>query len=145
MNLSKDFTLAEMIASVKALACDIMEQWNPPQEVIDNLGALCSNLLQPLRDALGPIHISSGWRCPRLNKLVGGVPDSWHLTGCAADTEFYGEGGNQAIIDTVKELNLPFDQMIDEFNLKWVHLSYSKKQCRKQMFRLVNGIYGVMT
>jgi zinc D-Ala-D-Ala carboxypeptidase len=137
MNLSKNFTLEEMIASDKAWVRDITEQWNPPREVINNLETLCINLLQPLRDALGAIHVSSGWRCQRLNQSVGGVPDSQHLTGEAVDAEFYGPGGNQAIIDKVKELNLPFDQMIDEKNLAWVHLSYSKRAGnRRQVLKI---------
>jgi zinc D-Ala-D-Ala carboxypeptidase len=134
IQLAKNFSLEEMIESPTAREHNITEQFNPPQEVIDNLRDLCSNLLQPLRDVLGPLHISSGWRCERLNKLVGGVPDSWHLIGCAADIDRGMD--NQAIIDKVKELNLPFDQMIDEKNLAWVHLSYLKKQNRRQVLKI---------
>lgn len=157
--LTKDFTLEEMLESSTAREHNIAEQWEPPQEVIQNLTNLCINLLQPLRDALGPIYISSGWRCARLNTLIGGVPNSWHLLGEAADCEHWGTGqksqghdadaitqawGNQAIIDTVKRLNLPFDQMIDEQYKKWIHLSYSTTQCRKQMLVMVDGKYTVM-
>ena len=124
---------------------NITEQWDPPQPVIDNLLALCQNLLQPLRDALGPIHISSGYRCPRLNLLIGGALTSWHMDGEAADCEFSGEGGNQAIIDKVKELNLPFDQMIDEAQLRWIHLSFGlHRPCRRQMLRWIDGKYEVL-
>ncbi len=147
MQLTKNFTLEEMLESSEAREHNIIEQWSPPPEIIDKLRDLCVNLLQPLRDRLGPIFVSSGWRCPRLNTLVGGVSNSWHKLGEAADVEYYGPGGmmdNQAIIDKVKELGLPFDQMIDEAHLKWIHLSYSRTQCRRQMLRMVDGKYEFM-
>ncbi len=147
MNLTKNFTLAEMLESRTARENNIFEQWTPPTDVVDNLRDLCDHLLQPIRDALGgPIIVSVAYRCPRVNVLVGGVSDSWHLTGRAADCVYDGPGGNQAIIDAVKEHNLPFDQMIDENKngVRWIHLSYSKNQCRKQMLRMVNGKYTVM-
>lgn len=144
MKLTANFILEEMLESPTAREHKITEQWTPPSEAITNLRSLCTHLLQPLRDALGPITINSGWRCEKVNKLIGGVPDSWHRTGKAADCEFSGLGGNQAIIDKVKELGLPFDQMIDEQHLGWIHLSYSETQCRKQMLRMVNGKYTVM-
>ncbi len=147
MKLSKDFTLEEMLESQVARANDITEQWKPPQEVIDNLCDLCEHLLQPLRDAIGgPITVTSGWRCRRLNEMIGGVSSSWHVKGMAADVEYFGPGGNQLVIDKVKELNLPFDQMIDEQHLSWVHLSFSSHgQCRRQMLRMVDGKYEIMT
>lgn len=144
MDLTRNFTLEEMLESATARENNIHEQWLPPAEVVSNLLELCFNLLQPLRDALGPIFISSGWRCDRVNQLVGGVGNSWHKLGEAADAEYHGPGGNQAIIDKVKELDLPFDQMIDEAHLTWIHLSYSKAQCRRQMLRMVDGKYEIM-
>jgi len=146
MNLTKDFTLEEMIESQTARSYNIVAQFNPPPEIVDHLTGLCVNLLQPLRDALGPIYISSGWRCPELNTLVGGVSDSWHLLGEAADCEFYRNGimSNQEIMDAVKANNLPFDQMIDEAFLKWVHLSWSATQLRRQVLRMVHGSYTVI-
>jgi hypothetical protein len=144
MNLSKNFTLEEMLESETARKLGITEQWTPPQDVILNLFNLCKFLLQPLRDALGSIRINSGWRCLRLNLAIGGVPSSWHLTGRAVDCEFDGVGGNQMIIEVVKELYLPFDQMIDEQHLGWIHLSYSVTGNRRQMLRMVDGKYEIM-
>lgn len=141
--LSKNFWLHEFLESQTAREHHIDEQWDPPPGVIKNLRELCEHLLQPLRDALGaPIMISSGWRCNRLNILVGGVSNSWHLTGRAADCD-NGED-NQKIIDKVKELGLPFDQMIDEQHLDWVHLSYDAFKNRRQMLRMVDGKYEFM-
>jgi hypothetical protein len=103
MNLSKNFTLQEMIESQMAREHGIQEQWSPPDTVINNLRSLCIFVLQPLRDYLDhPIHVSSGWRCIRLNKLVGGVWDR----------------------DAIQELHLPFDQLINEFSMAWVHVSH---------------------
>ena len=102
IKLSKNFSLYEFLESQTAREHHIDEQWNPPPGVIENLRQLCEHLLQPLRDALDePIHISSGWRCTRLNILVGGVGNSWHLTGRAADCD--NGNDNQKIIDKVKE------------------------------------------
>ena len=147
MKLTLNFTLEEMLESNTARENNFFEQWTPPADIIENLRALCVHLLQPLRDALGnPIVISVAYRCPRTNVKVGGVSDSWHLTGEAADCEYYGPGGNQAMIDKVKELYLPFDQMIDEdkHGVRWIHLSYGKRQCRRQMLRMIDGKYEVM-
>ena len=81
MKLSKNFTLEEMVAtSHKGL------QDTPTLEVVQNLQKLCVLVLQPLRDTLGaPVYINSGYRSKRLNARVGGVPNSRHLQGRAAD------------------------------------------------------------
>lgn len=146
IKLSKDFMLYEFLDSETATQNNIVEQWSPPIGVVENLRALCDNLLQPLRDALGEsISISSGWRCIRLNIKLGGAGDSWHLSGRAADTNC--ASGPQAIIDKVKGLNLPFDQMIDEMDHKghrWVHLSFDLYKNRHQMLRMREGRYEVM-
>ena len=79
--LSKNFTLEEMVAtSHKGL------QDTPTLAVVQNLQKLCVLVLQPLRDAIGrPVYINSGYRSKRLNARVGGVPNSRHLQGRAAD------------------------------------------------------------
>jgi len=147
LSLTKDFTLQEMVRSEKAIELKISEQFNPSAEVILALRDLCINLLQPLRDHLGVIDIDSGWRCPRLNAAIGGVGNSWHVLGEAADCKHPVEDGfdNMAIIHAVLELKLPFDQMIDEKNLEWVHLSYSRKQCRRQVLKFTDGHYEIIS
>jgi uncharacterized protein YcbK (DUF882 family) len=63
------------------------EQYNPPVEIVENLRALVVNILQPLRDAMGTaISINSGYRCPSLNRSIGGARNSQHMTGQAADS-----------------------------------------------------------
>ena len=69
-NLSDHFTLYEFVTSQTASRKGIDN--TPPPEVVERLRALCADILEPARVALGPLHISSGFRCPKLNKSIGG-------------------------------------------------------------------------
>ena len=81
MKLSKNFTLEEMVATSHRRLQD-----TPTLAVVQNLQKLCVFVLQPLRDTLGaPVYINSGYRSERLNARVGGVLNSRHLQGKAAD------------------------------------------------------------
>jgi hypothetical protein len=78
--------------------------------VRDAVGALVLEVLQPLRDAWGkPLHVNSGYRCPELNRLVGGVPTSQHVKGEAADIA---SKQPAKLAQMAYDLDLPFDQMI---------------------------------
>lgn len=86
--LAPNFTLGELLASSTAERHPDLkaEQMNPPQRVLDNLRYLTETTLQPLRDMVGhPILVTSGYRCERLNDLVGGSSTSQHVQGEAAD------------------------------------------------------------
>ena len=87
MKLSKNFSLSEMTRSYTATKKGIENTPNDPQ--IENLRILCDNVLQPLRDALGPITISSGFRSIKLNTAIGGSGTSQHcaLKGAASDID----------------------------------------------------------
>ncbi|MBL7883990.1 MAG: peptidase M15A [Bacteroidia bacterium] len=112
-----------------------LEQYNPPPEVIENLRALCIHVLQPLRDATGsPIKINSGYRCPSLNKAINGSKTSQHMTGHAADIIDL-TNGNEFLYRKIVELKLPFDQMIDEFGFRWVHISFDPKRNRRDVLQ----------
>lgn len=88
MQLSAHFTLQELTRSATAERLKIPNMFTA--DVVDNLQRLCTEVLEPLRAHLGhPITINSGYRCPALNKAVGGVPNSFHLTGRAADIPRY--------------------------------------------------------
>ena len=100
--------------------------------VRDSVKALVENVLQPLRDAWGkPLAINSGYRCPELNAKVGGVPTSQHAKGEAADVCPFGRNGHgdvetvRKLAAMVRELNLPFDQMM-LYN-SFVHISHRLK------------------
>lgn len=127
-----------MTFSNTAVKYGITEQGDPSQEVVDNLKLLHQHIIAPLVAELpGELTATCAYRCPRVNAKVGSKPTSQHVTGQAVDLE-YRENGiemNQKIIDTVRKLDLPVDQVIDERNLAWVHISYSPKH-RKQFFKL---------
>lgn len=121
MYLSKFFTLEEMVQSQRAARDGIPNRPGPDE--IENLRRLCINVLDPLRRELGPVSVSSGYRGLLLNRAVKGARNSQHLTGCAADINVPGYTVS-FIISTIRRLNLPFDQLIDEFGA-WVHVSYT--------------------
>lgn len=79
-------------------------------EVRDSVKALVLNVLQPLRNKWGgPLVINSGYRSPKLNRLVGGASTSQHVKGEAADVRCTDP---VALARLAKRLNLPYDQMI---------------------------------
>jgi hypothetical protein len=125
-NVSMHFTLEELCASDTAKEKGIINK--PNTEQIINLVYLAANVLEPLRVAMGePIKIGSGFRCPALNKAVGGVGNSQHLNGQAADLCIDGDIEKGKRWFNYIRLHLPFDQLIWEHNAKgsyWVHVSY---------------------
>ena len=137
MNLSKNFTLEELIESPTARRLGYTEQFSPPQNIVTNLTSLCTHILQPLRDKAGPISTSSGWRCERANKAVGGSVTSQHMSGMAADISAI-KGTNALLFKKIQELGLPWDQLIWEYGTKtepaWVHVSFNPNgKPRKQI------------
>ena len=98
-------------------------------EVRDSVKALVEKVLQPLRDAWGkPLAINSGYRCPEVNRAVGGVPTSQHTKGEAADVCPFGRNGHgdielvRQLAITARDLKLPYDQMI--LYPSFVHFSH---------------------
>ena len=133
--LSTNFTLEELTFSQTASRLGIVNA--PEAQQIDALKDLCVHVLQPLRDALGePIVVSSGFRCPALNRAVYGAPDSQHVFGQAADLQCFAFTPAEFFRRTVA-LNLPFDQLIFEGGPQavWVHVSYNAAGCRGQILR----------
>jgi hypothetical protein len=133
--ISKNFTLEEFTASDTSKAKGISNIPNTQQ--VANLCALVHHVLQPLRDAMGQeIKIGSGYRCPRLNAAVGGVSNSQHLNGEAADLCIDGDRiKGKRWFDWIKA-HVEFDQLIMEHNSKgsyWVHVSYRAGKNRKQV------------
>ena len=125
--ISKNFTLEELTASATAKAKGISN--NPGQTDIVNLCGLVHNILQPLRTAMGhAIKIGSGYRSLKLNKAVGGVSNSQHMRGEAADLCIDGDIlKGKRWFEWIKA-HCDFDQLIWEKNPKtgnyWVHVSY---------------------
>ena len=124
--ISKSFVLEEFTKSDTAKAKGIVNAIGQTEVV--NLCALVHQVLQPLRDAMGhQVKIGSGYRCPRLNAEVGGVKNSQHMTGEAADLCIDGDmAKGKRWFEWIKA-NCNFDQLIWEHNAKgtyWVHVSY---------------------
>lgn len=131
----KYFSIKELCKSDTAKARGIDN--TPNEEVKANLEALIDNVLDPLREAYGkPIYINSGYRCPELNKAVGGVSTSEHQSGRAADIDTHDYEENKKLFKLIQELNLPFRQLIDESNLSWVHVSYNPNDIKRQVLKL---------
>ena len=136
IRISKNFTLEEFTASTTAKAKGITNV--PSTQQMANLCALVHHVLQPLRDAMGhEVKIGSGYRCPRLNQAVGGVSDSQHPNGEAADLCIDGDKTKGRKWFTWIQTHCDFDQLIWEHNAKgtyWVHVSYrSDGKNRKQV------------
>ena len=128
MKLSKNLTLAEVTKSATASRLGIDN--TPDEWTTENLRQIAINVFQPLRDAFGcPIYVSSGYRCPEVNRAIGGAKRSQHMEGRALDLDADTFGGctNAEIFHWIKE-NVEFDQLIwefgDEHNPNWVHVSY---------------------
>lgn len=126
MRISKNFTLEELTASATAKALGISN--NPGQTDIVNLCGLVHNVLQPLRNWWGKeVKIGSGYRSLALNRAVGGVSNSQHMKGEAADLCIDGDMAKARSWFQYIKQHCEFDQLIMEHNSKgtyWVHVSY---------------------
>jgi len=152
MRLSKNFTLSEFLKSNVAKRHGIDN--SPEFHHIEQMKALCEFTLQPIRDGIGMLGVNSGFRSEELNKALGGahkikdgiyVPTSQHCKGQAADLKYRNNKGivdNKIIWDFVLENDIPFDQMINEFDYAWIHISYNPKGNRCQLLEAYKGSGG---
>lgn len=126
MNLSKNFTLSELTYSNSADCYNIENK--PGRLELENLKKLCNNILQPIRDKYGKsIYVNSGYRNPKLNRLVGGSSSSQHTLGQAADITVGSKEGNKKLFDLIVQMiedkEITVGQLIDESEYKWIHIS----------------------
>lgn len=122
----KYFTIEELTTSETAQRLKIDNK--PSAEVINNLTRLVDNVLDPLREAWGKsITVNSGYRSPELNKAVKGSKTSWHIKGCAADITAGSPHLNEKLYNKIRELKLPYCELIDEHQMTWVHVAYNGK------------------
>jgi len=133
MRLSRNFVLSEITRSNTAKRLNISNE--PTREHLHNMQMLIRDLIQPMRDELGPIRISSGYRSKELNRAIGGSFKSQHCKGEALDLQFWFKGkmNNKVIYEWVLDSGLEFDQMINEFDFSWIHISLKEKSNRKQV------------
>ena len=121
--ISRNFTWEEMTYSRVAVENGLLNE--PPFEVKQAMMELVKRLLQPLRLVYGkPIAITSGYRSPEVNRLVGGVPSSQHVKGEAADCYV---PDPEVLLNVLRFCKLPFDQAILYKRKKFLHLSLRAK------------------
>ena len=132
----KYFTIQELTASATAerLAIDN----TPPRAAQQMLTVLVEQLLDPIRRRYGaPIIVTSGYRCPALNTAVGGVANSHHIVGCAADITTGSIERNRALFALIIEMQaahaIRFTQLIAEKGYRWLHISYVPGMPRNQI------------
>jgi len=132
MRLTAHFTLAEFTRSESAKRHGVSNE--PSPEHLENIKILCERVLEPIRMKFGPINLSSGYRSKVLNHYISGSLKSQHCEGKAADIDMDGMGSvtNKEIFEYIKN-NLEFDQLINEFNYSWVHVSYNLGKNRNQV------------
>ena len=120
MNLSENFTLKELTASVTVARRGIDN--TPNAEQVERLRYLAAGL-ELVRDLTGPLHVNSGYRSPALNAAVGSKPSSQHLKCEAADVTSLAGLTPLQLCQAVVESDIPFDQIIWEFGA-WMHISF---------------------
>ena len=135
------FTLTELTHSRAAINNHINKI--PDDAARENLIALVDNVLDPIRKAYGkPIYVNSGYRCAALNQIVGGVRNSQHLRGEAADIRC---DDNRALMKLILKMSvthrITFDQLIFErcwrdkdghCHPAWIHISYTRRRKNRQ-------------
>ena len=125
----KYFTLTELTRSATARRLGIDNTPSPDARAA--LTQLVDNVLDPLREVWGaPLYVTSGYRCPALNRAVGGVPHSQHILGQAADVTTGTIDGNRRLWQLLQSLKLPVDQVINEHGFRWLHISYGPRNRR---------------
>ena len=141
MRLSKNFTLKELTYSATALRLGIDNE--PSKEGIYKLTLLATELLQPLRERLGALRVTSGFRSFVLSEAIGSSSNSQHCRYEAVDLQYVKRGkmDNLAIYNALIDLDLDYDQCILEFGKNteyvdgepaWIHLSWKISDNRKQ-------------
>lgn len=143
--LSRFFSLNEMIRSQTATRHNLKNVPNKFQ--IENLKALCLNILDPIRVKFGPTYVSSGFRQPEVNKLDRGYYKSQHMKAEAGDIENFTVSNIDLWKWIVLESGLDFDQVIAEFvgeggNAGWIHVSYKRTGQNRNKISIAKKIKG---
>ena len=125
----KYFTIKELTHSDTAVSLGIDN--TIPKECVRNLEHLVHCVLDPLREHWGlPIRIASGYRCPELNDEVGGVEDSYHMDGCAADITAIDPERNVELMSLIRAMQLIGRILLTECYLgpkaKYIHIALDK-------------------
>ena len=132
----KYFSINELTSSATALREGIDNR--PSKCAYHLLHVLVEQLLDPIREAWGePIVVSSGYRCKQLNALVGGVNNSHHILGCAADISAGNRRDHRRLFKMMQQMQqegkIKFTQLIWEGDGRWIHISYVPGDLRCQV------------
>lgn len=127
---TKNFSYDELIASSTAKRLGLDN--TPSEEEKEKLRQLAEDILQPIRDAWkSPIIVNSAYRSEEINKAVGGVKNSQHRLGEAADITIGGKERNRKLFNFIYKLinqgKIKVGQLIDEYNYSWIHVSLPRK------------------
>lgn len=144
----KYFTIRELTKSETAVRKGIDN--TPSKEIEKSLTALINNVLDPLREKWGaPIRVSSGYRCPKLNKAIGGAAGSQHMKGEAADITSLSDSrnDNMALLQLLLNSGIVFDQVISEDvdsmgRPNWIHVSYTTKRANRKKRTTMKKVKG---
>lgn len=123
MRLTRNFSLEQLIYSETAERECIDN--TPGPDIVDNLLLLAAGLERVQVLTGFPLEISSGYRCPEINRRIGGVDTSQHTQGQAADFTCAEFGPPVDIVKAIRASDIEFDQCILEY-AKWVHISFSE-------------------
>lgn len=127
----KYFSIEELCKSNVAVKNNIDN--TPTPSVIKNLTILIEECLDKVRDLWGnPLYVNSGYRCPSLNKKVGGARNSHHLLGFAADITTKSKENNKQLFELIKNSGLEYTQLIDENNGEWIHISHIPSNLKRE-------------
>jgi zinc D-Ala-D-Ala carboxypeptidase len=130
-NVSKHISYIEATQSPTAVRLGINN--NPDKAQLEAMQLVAEKCFEPLRLWYGkPININSFFRSDLLNRAVKGSLTSQHKKGEAIDIDAGSKEENKKLFDWIKT-NLVFDQVINEYDFSWVHVSYSKTKNRKQI------------
>lgn len=134
----KHFNLSEFFQSSTAAKNGIKNEpsFDEKATIVRNINLLVDNVLDPVRDMVHvPVMITSGYRCPQVNRLVGGVDNSQHMSGCAADFHVQGFTPSMMYQLFLCVFNtLEFDQLIYYRNKNIIHVSYVDNCNRHEAF-----------
>lgn len=143
IEVTPHFKLYELVRSATAAKHNLEDQFKPSEEIMAALKRTAEAIAEPIRQKIGqPITISSGYRSPTLNRLIGGAKRSDHSFGRALDLQLHLPGGktnNRLIFETILELDLDFKQMIWEFGdnqePRWIHIAYDPENNKRQILK----------
>lgn len=133
MKLSTYFTFEELTVSGYAARHGINNI--PPQRELENLKYTATQL-DRVRALLGcQVIVSSGYRCPAVNRAIGGAKNSQHMLGQAVDFTAPNFGSPEAVARAIASSHIPFDQLILEYG-KWVHISFTTNHPRGEVLTI---------